>query len=35
MRVLSSTGVGSLSFLIEWLDATLDALEIPLSLAGV
>jgi DNA-binding CsgD family transcriptional regulator len=35
MRILSSTGIGSLSFLIEWLDASLDALQIPLSLAGI
>jgi DNA-binding CsgD family transcriptional regulator len=35
MRILSSTGIGSLSFLIEWLDATLEAFQIPLSLAGI
>jgi DNA-binding CsgD family transcriptional regulator len=35
MRILSSTGIGSLSFITAWLDFGLEALQIPLSFAGV
>jgi DNA-binding CsgD family transcriptional regulator len=35
IRILSSTGIGSLSCLVGWLDTALEALQIPLSLAGI
>jgi DNA-binding CsgD family transcriptional regulator len=34
LRVLSSTGIGSVSFAAGWLDVALDLLQLPLSLAG-
>jgi DNA-binding CsgD family transcriptional regulator len=35
VRILSSTGIGSLWCLVSWLDTALEALQIPLSLAGI
>lgn len=34
LRVLSSTGIGSVSLAAGWLDAALDLLQLPLSLVG-
>jgi DNA-binding CsgD family transcriptional regulator len=34
LRILSSTGIGSVSFAAGWLDVALDLLQLPLSLAG-
>jgi DNA-binding CsgD family transcriptional regulator len=34
LRVLSSTGIGSVSFAAGWLDAALDLMQLPLSLVG-
>lgn len=34
LRVLSSTGIGSVSLAAGWLDAALDLLQLPLSLLG-
>jgi DNA-binding CsgD family transcriptional regulator len=35
IRILSSTGIGSVSLAAGWLDPALEALQVPLSLAGV
>jgi DNA-binding CsgD family transcriptional regulator len=35
VRILSSAGIGSVSLAAGWLDVVLEALEMPLSLAGV
>jgi DNA-binding CsgD family transcriptional regulator len=35
IRILSSTGIGSVSLAAGWLDVVIDLLQIPLSLAGV
>lgn len=35
LRILSSTGIGSVSLAAGWLDVALEALQLPLSLAGV
>jgi len=34
LRVLSSTGIGSVSLAAGWLNAALDLLQLPLCLAG-
>jgi DNA-binding CsgD family transcriptional regulator len=35
IRILSRTGIGLLYVLVDWLDAALEALQIPLTLAGI
>ena len=34
LRVLSSTGIGSVSLAAGWLDVALDVLQLPLAVAG-
>jgi hypothetical protein len=35
IRILSSTGIGSVSLAAGWLDVALEVAQIPLTLAGV
>jgi DNA-binding CsgD family transcriptional regulator len=35
VRILSSAGIGSVSWAVGWLDIVVDVLQVPLSLAGV